>query len=53
MMEEKLTDLEYWKQRCKLMENIEAESPRDPGITKDQIEAWNKFNTFRMQYGDR
>jgi len=41
-----LSDLEYWKQRCKLSEKIEQESPCDPDITNGQIEAWNNYSEF-------
>lgn len=38
--------MEYWRKRCQLAEKCLDESPCDPDITDDQIEAhkeWEKF----------
>lgn len=48
-----LPDLEYWKQRCILMEHIDEESPCDPDITSDQIKAYANFHNFIKEHGQR
>jgi len=42
---------EYWKRRCLLAEKINEVSPCDPDMTKQQIEAINKYNDFILFYG--
>ena len=39
--------LEYWKQRCLAAELFIYESPGDPDIHHDQIEAHNKWLDLR------
>jgi len=46
-----LTDVDYWKIRCKLSEAIEAASPCDPDITTKQINAYSDYNKFIERYG--
>ena len=41
-----MTELEYWKQRCLLAEQVIAESPCDDDITEDQIAAWGDYRYF-------
>ena len=45
-----ITELEYWKEKCKLLEAIEAENPCDPDITNDQIKAYSNYNKFKSHY---
>lgn len=47
-----LIDVEYWKQKCKLMEAIDEESPCDPDITEDQIKAWQNYHNFIKEHGN-
>jgi len=47
-----LSDLEYWKIRCELMEAIEKENPCDPDITSEQIKAYNAYHKFISHYGN-
>lgn len=46
-----LSELDYWKIRCKLSEAIEAENPCDPDITTEQINAYSDYNKFIERYG--
>lgn len=48
-----LSDWSYWKIRCLLAEKCLNESPRDPDITKDQIEANNAYVKFLAENGQR
>jgi len=50
---ELLEALEYWKKRCKLIETCENESPCDPDITSEQIEAWKNYHNFIKEFGNR
>lgn len=52
-MTEKLTELEYWKQRCELAEKCLEASPCDPDITSDQIKAWSEYHKFIKENGGR
>lgn len=47
-----LSDVEYWKIRCELMEAIEKESRCDPYITNGQIKAYNAYHKFISHYGN-
>lgn len=48
-----LSDVEYWKTRCVLMEEIEKASPCDPDITPQQIKSYNAYNKFISHYGKK
>lgn len=39
--------LEYWKKRCELAEAYIDESPCDPDIYKEQLDAWNNWLEFK------
>lgn len=43
--------LDYWKQRCLLAEKCLEESPCDPDITLEQIQAHNDYNIFLDKNG--
>ena len=43
--------LDYWKQRCLLAEKCLEESPCDPDITLEQIQAHNNYNIFLDKNG--
>ncbi|MCB0448421.1 MAG: hypothetical protein KDD03_13120 [Gelidibacter sp.] len=49
-MKNELSQSEYWKQRCLLVEQCLAESPCDPDITSEQIEAHKKLREFLSNY---
>ena len=42
----KLTELKYYKEKCRLLENIEKENPCDPDIYASQIEAYSEYHSF-------
>ncbi len=46
-------DADYWSERCKLAETCNEESPCDPDITSEQIEAWNKYHNFIKVKGQK
>lgn len=39
--------MKYWKKRCELAEVFIYESPCDPDITNEQIEAYNNWKNFK------
>ena len=41
-------DLDYWKERCLLAEAYISESPCDPDITAEQLEAYNKWKASHV-----
>lgn len=47
-----LSQLEYWKQRCLLAEKIIEESPCDPDITTEQIQAHRDYHNFLKENGN-
>lgn len=48
-----MDELEYWKKRCELAENIEAANPCDPDINSDQIKAYKEYNYFLHRRGKK
>lgn len=44
---------DYWKTRCKLIEQVEENNPCDPDINQEQIDAWNKYHNFIKERGQR
>ena len=38
---------EYWEKRCRAAEDFIKESPCDPDITYNQIQAHNKWQDFK------
>jgi hypothetical protein len=39
--------VDYWKKRCELAEAYIEESPCDPDIYKEQLDAWNNWCEFK------
>ena len=39
--------VEYWKKRCELAETYIEESPCDPDIYKEQLDAYNNWCEFK------
>ena len=39
--------VKYWKKRCELAEAYIEESPCDPDIYKEQLDAWNNWCEFK------
>lgn len=46
-------EFNYWKERCKLAEDILEVEPCDPDITSEQIAAWNAYLTFIKENGPK
>jgi len=46
---ETFAELEYWKQRCLMAERFIDESPCDPDITPEQINAYANWQYFVNQ----
>jgi len=44
-------EIEYWKTRCKLVEDILDKTPCDPDITTEQYSAHIKLNNFLSEHG--
>lgn len=48
-----LPDVAYWRNRCLLAEKCLSESPCDPDITNEQINAHNSYNEFIEAFGNK
>ena len=50
---ELLPDVAYWRNRCLLAEKCLYESPCDPDITGEQINAHKDYNQFLKTFGEK
>lgn len=46
-----MTELDYYKNKCIFLEQIEKANPCDPDVTPKQIIAYSRYNSFVKVYG--
>lgn len=51
LIENLLLEVDYWKERCLLIEDFVKESPIDPDVTFEQMYYWNEYNKFIEKFG--
>lgn len=45
-----ISELNYYRKKCMLLEKVEEANPCDPDITNEQIIAYKRLNKFKEDY---